>query len=425
MKKLLVLALVCSLLIGVLAPVLAEGVSGTVVVWDIWPIANDTNAIAWLKLLPEFEAAYPDIKIVRDPTENEAYKLKFAASQAAKTFPDVFFGWGPASARELVKDGLLLELSSYLDDDYMAEVNAGSLDGFTFDGGIYGLTMFQWTAALYCNTELFEANGVKIPETYDDLLTAIEQFVAAGIAPIGLPGQDPWTVAFFQHIMAIRFAGADAVNAMLKGERSFDDAAIIQSAQALLDLAAMGAFNEDALASTNDDIAVRFMMGEFPMYFMGNWYVGQVTGEDSLVADKVVAINFPAVGAGFDDQVLGAATDGFMINANSENVEAAVTFVKWMTAHMPEQCYAAAGAIPTRSNFDMAAYDVPSVSADIAAYTALASGSTFAWDTFLPKEPTDLMLKMLQQLVGQLITAEDFAKGLADVIEATGYAQYK
>ena len=405
----------------------SAGISGEITVWDIWPVINDTNSRAWFELLPEFEAAHPNITVNLDSTENEAYKTKFAAAQAANAFPDVFFGWGPASSRELASAGMLLELSSFLDADYMSAVQPGSLDNFTFDGKIYGLTMFNWAAALYCNTELFETHGVKIPATYDELLAAIDAFKAVGVVPFALPAKDPWTIAFFQHIMAIRYTGAENVNAMLKGEKSFDDPGIIQSAQALLDLVDAGAFDPNALASDYADATTRYMHGEYPMFYIGDWFVGDLQDpENSMVVDKVVAVNFPAVSGSFDDQILGGATDGFMVNANSANQEAAVEFAKWMTARMPQRCYAIGGVIPTRSNFNMADYSggLPALSVNIADFAAKATGATLAWDTFLPEVPRDRMLSMLQQLVGKQITAEEFAKNMAAVIEETGYAKY-
>ncbi len=399
-----------------------------ITVWDIWPERLDNNSTAWIDtVIPEFEAAHPDIKVNRESTENEAYKTKFAAAQAADTLPDVFFGWGPASARELANANMLLDLGPYLDGAYSGEILPGTLDNFTFDGKVQGLTMTSWAAALYCNTEMFDANGIAIPTTYDELITAIEGFKAAGIVPIALPAADPWTIAFFQHIMAIRYAGAENVNAMLNGEKSFNDPGIVQSAQALLDLVAMGAFDENAVGSSEQEVTARFKAGEFPMYYLGDWLVSGIENPDeSTVVGKVVAVNFPGVGGQYDDQVLGGATDGFMVNAKTTQPEAAVEFVKWCTARLPEASYALGGSIPTRSNFNMADYsaNLPPLAVNIADYASAASGMTLAWDTFLPEVPKDRMLSMLQELVGQQLTAEEFAANMAAVCEETGYAKY-
>jgi len=401
--------------------------TGEITVWDIWPNEEDTNSRAWIALLPEFRAAYPNVTVNVDSTENEAYKTKFATAQAANVFPDVFFGWGPASPRELVAANMLLPLDDYLEADYKNDILPGTLDAFTFDGKIYGLTMFRWAGALYCNTELFEAHGIKLPETYDELFTAIEQFNAVGIVPIALPAFDAWTVAFFQHIMAIRYVGAENINLMLRGEKSFNDPGIIKSAQALLDLVDANAFDASALAMNYADVITGFLQGRYPMFYMGDWLIGEVMDPElSSITDKVVCINFPGVGGSYDDQILGGSTDGFMVNANSANVEVAVEFVKWMTARMPERGHAIGGAIPTRSNFDVAQYagNLPPIRVGLAEFASKASGSTLAWDTFLPEVPRDRMLSMLQQLVGKQITAVEFAENMAAVMEETGNAKY-
>jgi ABC-type glycerol-3-phosphate transport system substrate-binding protein len=179
------------------------------------------------------------------------------------------------------------------------------------------------------------------------------------------------------------------------------------------------------------------MQGEYPMLYMGDWMIGDMdgeikdadgngTGEYKPVAGKIVGINFPAVGGSYDKQILGGSTDGFMVSAKSQNPEAAVEFVKWMTARLPEKSYQIGGAIPTRTNFDMGQYsaDLPALSVSVAEFASKADGATLAWDTFLPKEPTARMLSMFQELVGQKISAEDFAKNMAKAMEEGGFTSY-
>jgi raffinose/stachyose/melibiose transport system substrate-binding protein len=221
--------------------------------------------------------------------------------------------------------------------------------------------------------------------------------------------------------------GAADVNAMLNGEKSFNDPRIVQSAQALLDLVARGAFDANALASGEQEVTARFKAGEFPMYYLGDWLVSGIENPDeSAVVGKIVAVNFPGVGGQYDDQVLGGATDGFMVNAKTAQPDAAVEFLKWTTARLPEQSYKLGGTIPTRSNFNMGDYsaNLPPLSVNIADFASKSSGSTLAWDTFLPEVPRDRMLGMLQELVGNQITAEAFAANMAAVCEETGYAKY-
>jgi len=107
------------------------------------------------------------------------------------------------------------------------------------------------TAVLQSSQSATDLYSVRVHELQDGGLS-IFQPGDAGIVPFVLPAKDAWTVAFFQHIMAIRFTGADNVNAMLRGEKSFDDPGIIQSAQALLDLVDAGAFDPNALAVSSD-----------------------------------------------------------------------------------------------------------------------------------------------------------------------------
>ena len=65
-----------------------------------------------------------------------------------------------------VDAGLVLPLDEYMTDDVKGRMLGGTLDNFVFDGKTYGYPYSVAVASLYVNTELFEQNNVKIPETH-------------------------------------------------------------------------------------------------------------------------------------------------------------------------------------------------------------------------------------------------------------------
>ena len=86
-----------------------------------------------------------------------------------ESIPDIFI-WCRFS-KPFVENGKALALDEYI-GDIKDKLLPGITDSMTY-GKVYGLPYQMQVAALYCNKELFDQNGVKIPENYEELLTAV------------------------------------------------------------------------------------------------------------------------------------------------------------------------------------------------------------------------------------------------------------
>jgi len=192
--------------------------NSSVRVWTLWTDpTKDSNAAYFYKVLESAKTDIPNIKIEHDATENESYKTKLKTAIAANEAPDVFYSWGAGFTKPFVDAGKVLALDDYITSSGAGDkILPGATDFFKFDGKTYGIPYSKWVAVLYCNSELFEKNSVKIPETYDDLLAAAKAFRAKGITPITVGGKDRWPAMFFQNALALRTGGAQLSNDALK-----------------------------------------------------------------------------------------------------------------------------------------------------------------------------------------------------------------
>lgn len=80
------------------------------------PNSTDGNYIAFYEALDALKTAMPEVNVVHEGTEQEAYKVKMKTSMAANELPDVFFNWGSATIKPYVDAELVLPLNDYLDD---------------------------------------------------------------------------------------------------------------------------------------------------------------------------------------------------------------------------------------------------------------------------------------------------------------------
>lgn len=387
----------------------------TLNVWNLWTTESDANAKSFNIVLKQWQALHPDVDVVIDATENEAYKTKIKTAMAANEVPDVFFAWGGGFAKPFVEAGQVLALDDYLADGTKDRLLGGALDNVTYDGKTYGLTFIQWVGTLYCNKEMFDANGITIPTTNDELLAAVAAFKAKGIVPITVGAKDGWPAMFFQNVYAVRTAGAQLCNEALSGAATFNAPEFVQSAKYLDDLVKAGGFDPGALALSYDEAKMPFLAGQVPMIYQGSWLAGEIQDPTlSQVVDKVVGVNWPSIadGKGEATQILGGAIDCLMVSNNAKEKDLAVDFVKYITENMSRESFKLGAGIATWK-IDMTGIEVSPLVQNIIDFAAKSTGSVLAWDTFLSGEAAERHKSLVQEIFAGQLTPEDFATEMA------------
>ncbi|MBN2657642.1 MAG: extracellular solute-binding protein [Spirochaetales bacterium] len=392
----------------------------TVTVWTLWTeTTDDANAVAFRKALETAKTDLPNIIIEHDAAENEAYKTKIKTAMAADEVPDVFFAWGAGFVKPFVDAGKVMPLDSYLADGTADRIKGGANTNFMFSGKTYGLTFTQWVASLYCNKALFDKYGLKIPETYDDLMTAVKVFNENGVIPITVGEKDKWPGMFWQNAFAIRTAGADMSNKALSGEASFNTPDFVESARLLSDLVAAGGFVDGALGLDYNEGGALFLEGQAAMYYMGDWFAGDIASAESGIVDSVVAAKFPTIpdGKGDATQFLGGSIDGLCVSEASENKDAAAAVAKYLMEQVSRNLVAAGSGIPTWNTDGVVSSGSNPVVDQIKANIADSTGYVLAWDTFLSGADADDHKNYVAELFGQTMTPEAFAAAMQEMNE--------
>jgi len=282
-----------------------------------------------------------------DWNEANAWKEKGDTLATQNAMPDVFYWNAGGILKEKVDMGQILALNDYLDDETLGRLIDGALANMTFDDKIYGLPYTNACSVLYCNKALFEANGVKIPETWDDVLAAVEAFKAAGVTPMITGGADRWPTNMLGDILLLRFGGdADLRKACFKQEGgTFMTDGLIAGAQALADLVAAGAFPDDVTALTRDESEVPWHNGEVAMYVMGQWEAGNLAALDN--AEDFIAIPFPAVeGVDSAKAFMGGPAEEFAVAAYTEHPEEAYILCQFCAEHLSKNGYLSGAGLP-------------------------------------------------------------------------------
>ncbi|MGH8822970.1 MAG: N-acetylglucosamine/diacetylchitobiose ABC transporter substrate-binding protein [Jiangellaceae bacterium] len=190
-------------------------------------------------------------------------------------------GDGQMDTAQLIADGQLADLSPLLDapswDDSNVTVRdilvPGTVELGTYSGTPYVLNYAYTVFGLWYNKTLFDSNGWSAPRTWDEMLGLCAEIQAAGISPwtyqgVTAPRYMNWPLL----TMAIKQAGPDIMVPIDNLEEgAWRQDAILQSAEAIHQLAENGYFMPNTEGMDFRDAQAAWARGEAAIVPSGSW----------------------------------------------------------------------------------------------------------------------------------------------------------
>lgn len=280
-----------------------------------------------------FNDIHPDIQITAEYFEDEALKTKMKVAIAGNQVPDIITYWSGETFDTLVATNMLGDITEQLnkDADFKDNVLPGGLETFTYDSRTYAIPVLFSGVSLWYNKEIFEANGLTPPATYDELLSVVDQLNANNIIPITIAGKDRWPVLHWFSYLAQRIGGTEPFEQSKNGEADFTQDSFVQAGEMLRELAMdKQAFVNGFLGLDYAAAESLFVNGKAAMYLQGEWAMDAFLDDD--FADKVGFVPFPAVaeGSGSVNVYHGGFGAGMAISSNTDQ-EAAYTAIRFLT----------------------------------------------------------------------------------------------
>ena len=427
-KKLFVILLLVSAVflypaIGRAAQAPGSGEQITINLWHIYVDETDRNRVSLEEFLVDYAKTTPNVKIEQHTLQDADYKPKILTEFSGNAANiDVFSYWGAGRAGDIVNAGKMLCVEDYLSPDQISSIKHGADNNFRYNGKLYGLPRASWMMVLYCNTELFEEHGVKLPETYDEWLEACEKFAAAGIIPVALGGgvDDAWQAAFVYEALVNRIVGAAAVSDVLNNMAGFaNDPGFEEAAVKMIQLNSVGAFGRSPLEINEDTANAQFLSGAAAMRLTGSWFTDTIiSNPESVVAEKVTALEIPAVpgGVGKSTDYVGGFIDGWFINAATKYPEAAADFVYNSSVYMATKQHAIGEGF-TAYNKPVDESGLSPLGKEVSVIANKVVDGVVAWDTFLPGDLADVHLDACQGLLSPRADVKAFMEEYKKIFE--------
>ncbi len=169
-------SLLVVLLLSLLLGTGGQKVSAQAVTIRFWMQQDNLLQAAMTDLINDFQKANPDIKVQLEAFPFAEYHQKVSTAFAGNDAPDVF--WMDVRTASFAQQGVLMPLDDYITKENRADYLDSTWLEPTYQGKTYGVPMHQLTEALYVNTAMAEAAGIKLPKTVDDAWTW-DQFLDA------------------------------------------------------------------------------------------------------------------------------------------------------------------------------------------------------------------------------------------------------
>lgn len=124
--------------------------------------------------------------------------------------PDVAMVPRPGVVGSLVADGVLVPLDDILGEALAENYSQAFIDLGTFDGQFYALSAkANSKSTFWYKPPSFDEQGFAVPGTWDELVSIVDGYLAAGETPLSIGAQDAWTLTDWFENIYIRVAGPE------------------------------------------------------------------------------------------------------------------------------------------------------------------------------------------------------------------------
>ncbi len=385
----------------------------TLVLWDI-RTESDPVSGPMADAIARFEADHPDVTVKHVPVQNDNYKTKIQTAMAANNEPDIFMTWGSSSLEKYVVNDKVLNLTSYLTEDWLDNFTPAAMDLGKINEEYYGLPVTNMaTAVVWYRTDMFEQYGLDVPETYEDLLKVGQVLKDNGITPFTLANKSKWTGSMYFVYLADRIGGPGAFRDAVNRTGAFNDEAFIEAGRVIQELVKKGYFPKGVNGMDEDTGQSRALIyaDKAAMYLMGTWANGVFQSENpEMKENKISFFNFPGFknGNGDPSNLIGTPGDNYYsVAKSSTNKDLAVEFLQYITDKNFAKGLASVGNLPPFTGVKDDIKD-PTIQKVYDLFQE-ANHIQLWYDQSLPQELATVHLNTTQALFGLTMTPEEAA----------------
>lgn len=333
-SKLLVVAILAAL---VLTGCGSKGNEGggdkkEITLWTM-PFAGDTTKLEalWEDLATEFEKD-TGVKVIWEviPWGNRGTKILTAL--ASGQGPDVFYVI-PSEAPKYIDDGLIQDLTSYLDSKDLEDFMGSALEPTKAGDKQYGLPILTESySQLYNKAILDELNVTELPKTWEEFDALAEKAKAAGYYATNYQAAGSLNSTLFQYIWQ---AGGDILTP--EGEIKISEPEALKAFQYIDKLSKEGFIPKNVMDT--DSLRTQWNSGKVLSIKGGVPEIGEIDGFEVVIGEPLSA----------GKQATFGSSGSFVLSQVSKHPKEAADFIKLLTSEETQKEFnTLTGYIPSR-----------------------------------------------------------------------------
>lgn len=369
---------------GIAADGTAEVKAKELTVW-----VNGTELEAVTRMYDKFGEEFGvDMNIVQMPTDN--FEAGVQTRWASGERPDVleyhatslFWSLDPKQNMYDLSDMPYVERSGDIFD------YAGSLDGRVYAAMIDTPSLF----GLFYNKDVFDANGLAVPQTYADLedICATLQQQAPDVVPIWESGGSAWPTQILSGLMYMGVAQQDGnwAQQVTDKETTFDadGSPFVAGLTEYKKLMDQGCFNGDATTATFENSIAALAKGETAMVALPTGLVDMIAeqfGGDKDVTSEHIGFAYPSADRAVSIWAPNVAGTWYVPKTGDTDREStALAFIDWATGEGYQSYVDDSGTFPLLQGAEPPAGGYTGLAQEF--YDAYQDSTAYAFNSNLP-----------------------------------------
>lgn len=330
-------------------------------------------------LLAEYKKIVPNVDIQFKPTNPSDYNATLRLQLDSGTGPDLMYARSYATGQELYDAGFFSDCTNIpgLLDNF-SETNRAPW--MTKDGKMFAVPFAAVSHAVYYNKDIFQKEGLAIPQTWEDFLSLCSTLQKKGYTPLANGVAEEWDIleCFFLGGIVPNFVGGAAERVKYeKGEKKLNDTDFVAAYKAMADVAKYCPKGYESV--TYNDSQVLFNTQKAVMFMDGSWTAGVY--KDAPFQWGVFAMPAPA---GRKTVICFHPDMALTMNTKTAHPEEAKAFLAWLCTK--EGATTASKNLPV-GYFPMIKFDITLEDPHANEFLALNSGketdARFVWPALM------------------------------------------
>jgi N-acetylglucosamine transport system substrate-binding protein len=375
----------------------------------------------WKKVIADFQAANPDLKIKEDggPKINEQNKPRWIGGNP----PDFVYIDGPElNDRQMVEDGQLEDLTEWLqtatnvDGDKILDLLAQPPQ--QFDGKTYNIPLVLNSWGVFWNKALFKEKGWTEPTDFQSFLDVSDKIKAAGITPFIHTGKYPYYIngaILYPAIVSANNGDFKILQDMAANNvDAYNSPAVLTALNKIVTLRDKGFIDKASIQINHTDSQMLFLQNKDAFIPNGLWLPNEMS------KDIPEGFDFGFIPSITQDAgtkvVANTSTATVAIAKNAKNKEAAKAFLQFVFSKAQASQWAELSGAPSNIKGDISSSNAPNFVKDAARY--LTDANTVVVPTITFNADVDkAMQDATDALTISKITPEEWVKRVTDVVK--------